>query len=103
MNSSIEKRSLDRAIIITSIPAGLIWFGVLIFLAKWFHFWAGGRLEPGQGTSWFALILLFSLALFACAGGIYSGVRAWGGKSRLRWQIVSLIGAVLALWAVSGD
>lgn len=103
MNSSIQNQSRDRATIVTSIPAALIWFAVLGFLAKWFHAWAMGRLEPGQGTSWAALFVLFLVALLACAGGIYSGVGAWRGKSRLRWQVVSLIGAVLVLWAVSGD
>ena len=101
MNSSIGKRPL--APIVTSIPAGLIWLGALTYLAKWFKFWTGGRLEPGQDTSWIALIVLFSLALLACAGGIYSSVRAWRGKSGLWWQVVSLIGAVLVLLAVSGD
>jgi hypothetical protein len=103
MNNSIAKQSTDRVLFIMSIPVLLIWLGVLAFLVKWFRAWSEGRLEPGQGTSWVALFVLFFVALVVCASGIYLNVRAWQSKSRLTWQILSLIGAVLVLWAVSGD
>ena len=103
MNSSMQNQSIDRPAIITSIPATLIWFGVLAFLAKWLQAWASGRLAPGESSSWAALLVLFLFALLACAGGIYLSIRAWRGKSHFKWQAASLIGAVLLLWTVSGD
>ena len=102
MNRSIGKKSRVPGTMITCILAGLIKLGALTFLTKWFNFWIEGRLAPGQDAPWIALIVLFSLALLACADGTHSSVRAWRGKSRLKWQIASLIGAILALLAVSG-
>ena len=61
MNSSIQNQPIDRATIITSIPATLIWFGVLAFLIKWFQAWASGRLVPGEGSSWLRCLFRSSL------------------------------------------
>lgn len=94
---------MDVGKIITSVLALLVWIGVLAFLAKWFQAWAVGRLEPGVNTSWAALKILFLLACLASAGGMFLSVRAWWGKSHLKWQVVSLITALLTLWAVCGN
>ena len=93
---------MDRATAITSVPAFLLWVGVLAFLAKWFQAWTAGRLEPGANTSMEALLVVFILAALSSVGGIYLSVRAWRRKSQLKWQAVSLIAGILALWAVSG-
>ena len=103
MKSSPQSQSTDRATIVTSIPAALIWFGALAFIAKWFQAWSADNLEAGANTSWGALLVFFFLALLSSAGGIYLSVRAWRGQSNLKWQVGLLIGAALTLWAVSGD
>ncbi len=103
MKRPIEGQSIDRATIFTSLPAALIWLGVLAFLAKWFQAWCAGGLEAGVNTSRRALLVLFLLAFSASVSGICLSVEAWRGKSNLRWQVGSLIGAALTLWAVSGD
>ena len=100
MNRSVQNHRVTK---ITSVPAALTWFGVLAFLAKWFQAWSVGRLEPGSDTSWMALLMVFIVALLASGGGIYLSIRAWQGRSHVKWQVISLIGAVLVLWAVSGD
>jgi len=102
MNSSMPTQTIDRATVIVSVPAFLLWVGVLAFLAKWFRAWAAGRLEPGANTSMEALFVVFLLASLGSVGGIYMSVRAWRRKSELKWQAGSLIAGVLMLWAVSG-
>jgi hypothetical protein len=86
-----------------SYPAFLLWVGVLAFLAKLFQLWAADRLEPRVSTSPEALALAFLAAAAVSLGGILLSVRAWRGRSKVKWQALSLLGAVLVLWAVSGD
>jgi hypothetical protein len=88
--------------IIASVPAAFLWGGVMFFCVKWVHASAVGRLEPGVNTSMGALLVIFLCALLLSLGGIYLCGRAWMGRSSLKWQVVSLIGAVVAFWAVSG-
>jgi hypothetical protein len=103
MKSSSKSHSNGHPVIITSVLALLTWFGVLAFLATWFQAWAVGRLQPADSTSSATLIALFLLAFLASVRGVYLSVRGWRGKSLLKWQVTSLITALLTLWAVSGD
>ena len=86
-----------------SIPATLLWVGVSGFLLKWYQAWTTGNLEPGLGTSWTSLYVIFAIAVLALACGFYLTVMAWIGKSTVRWQIVSIVLGFLFLWAVAGD
>ena len=89
--------------LVASILAFLLWLGVLALLAKWSQAWATGRLEPGASTSLEPLALVFLVAAVASVGGIFLSVRAWRGRSQVKWQALSMLGAALALWAVSGN
>jgi hypothetical protein len=103
MDSSALTQSWRGPTLVASILAFLLWLGVLALLAKWAQAWATGRLEPGASTSLEALALVFLAAAVASVGGIFLSVRAWRGKSQVKWQALSMLGAALALWAVSGD
>ena len=103
MNSSAQNQSTGKLSIVMSVPAAVLWFGVILFCAKWLLASAAGRLEPGANTSMGALLVFFLLALLLSISGIYMCVKAWMSKSNLKWQIVSLIGAVVTFWAVCGN
>jgi hypothetical protein len=103
MNSSTHNQSTGKLSIVVSVPAALLWFGVMFFCAKWLLASAAGRLEPGANTSMGALLVFFLLALLLSIGGIYMCIKAWMSKSNLKWQTVSLIGAVVTFWAVCGN
>ena len=103
MNSSTHNQSTGKLLTVMSVPAALLWFGVMFFCAKWLLASAAGRLEPGANTSMGALLVFFLLALLLSIGGIYLCFKAWMSKSNLKWQIVSLIGAVVTFWAVCGN
>jgi hypothetical protein len=87
----------------TSVPAGLVWIGVLLLLARWAIAAATGHLTPGSQSSWAGLTLLFLIALSAAIAGCYATVQALSGRSSPRWQLASLAAAFFTLWAVSGD
>ena len=103
MNSSTNNHSSGRLSIAMSVPAALLWFGVMFFCAKWILASAAGRLEPGVNTSMGALLVFFLFTLLLSIGGIYLCFKAWMSKSNLKWQTVSLIGAVVTFWAVLGN
>jgi len=103
MKSSANNHSTRKVSIAMSVPAALLWFGVMFFCAKWILASAAGRLEPGANTSMGTLLVFFLLTLLLSIGGIYLCFRAWMNKSNLKWQTVSLIGAVVTFWAVCGN
>ncbi len=93
----------NRWPVLLSVPATFLWLGVGMFLLKWARAWATGRTEPGIGTTWTALYLMFALAALACAGGLCLAIMAWMGKSSIRWQAFSIVLGLVLLWLVSGD
>jgi CDP-diglyceride synthetase len=99
----MHKQSIGRLSIAMSVPAALLWFGVTFFCAKWILASATGHLEPGANTSMRALLVFFLLTLLLSIGGIYLCFRAWMGKSNVKWQTISLMGAVLSFWAICGN
>jgi len=103
MNNSTDYQSHTTLSIVMSIPAALLWFGVMFFCAKWINASAVGRLELGANTSMESLLGFFFLASLLAIGGIYLCFRAWISKSNLKWQTVSLIGGFLTFWAVCGN
>lgn len=94
---------VKRAPVLLSVVALALWITVAAFLLKWFRAWAGGRLEPGINTSWAALYGIFAVAVLALAAGIFLTIRAWQGKSTVRWQVFSILLAALFLLVTSGD
>ena len=100
LDHSIES---NRAPILLSIPATFLWVGVAAFLIKWCWYWSTGNLQPGVGTSWTALLVMFAIATLAVAGGFCLTTMAWIGKSTVRWQIASVVLGFLFLWMVAGD
>ena len=92
----------QRALLI-SIPAAVLWCGAALFLIKWMVYWLKGNLAPGSNTSGAALFVLFFACALAAGSGFYATARAWLGRSNTRWQLLSLFGGILVLWAVSGD
>jgi hypothetical protein len=103
MNSPTHNQSTGRLSIAMSVPAALLWFGAMFFGAKWILASATGHLEPGADTSMGALLVFFLLALLLSIGGIYLCFKAWMSKSNIKWQTISLIGAVVTFWAVCGN
>jgi hypothetical protein len=93
----------NPATILTSVIAFVVWGLVGLCLSRWFMAWTAGNLQPGQGTSWVSLVLLFIIAAMLFLGGLYGSVSAWLGRSATKWQTASLIVAFLTLWAVVGD
>ena len=92
-----------RATVLLSVLALSLWIGVALFLLKWFRAWAAGRLEPGASTSWAVLYGMFAVAVLALACGVFLTIRAWQGKSTVRWQVFSIFLGALFLRAVCGD
>jgi hypothetical protein len=45
----------------------------------------------------------FAVAVLALAAGIFLTIRAWQGKSTVRWQLLSILLGGLSLWATAGD
>ena len=93
----------NRAAILLSIPATLLWAGVSAFLLRWCLAWRAGNFQAGPATSWNALHLVFGIAALAAAGGFSLTAMAWIGKSSVRWQTLSVVLGVLFLWMVAGD
>jgi len=104
MSTQLQERSFksNRATILLSVPATLLWVGVGAFLLRWYFAWGTGNLQPGLRTSWTALYVFFGIATLAVAGGFCLTTMAWIGKSTVRWQIVSVVLGVLFLWMVAG-
>ena len=104
MSTQLQERSFktNRATILLSVPATLLWVGVGAFLLRWYFAWGAGNLQPGLRTSWTALYVVFGIATLAVAGGFCLTTMAWIGKSTVRWQIVSVVLGVLFLWMVAG-
>jgi hypothetical protein len=94
---------LTPAPLLLSVLALSLWIAVALFLLKWIQAWAAGRLEPGIESSSLALYAFFALAVFALAAGIFLTIRAWQGKSTVRWQLLSILLGGLSLWATAGD
>ncbi|GAI91520.1 unnamed protein product [marine sediment metagenome] len=93
---------LSRAPVLLSLPALALWIAVAAFLFKWIRAWSAGHLEPGIETSWATLYGFFAVAVLALAAGLFFTIRAWQGKSTVRWQVLSLLLGVLALWMTCG-
>ena len=102
MTSTTAHRQTEPIPVALSIPATLAWLGVLAFCGRWFWAWSEGRLAPGTNTSWEVLLGFFLVAVLLSAVGLYLSVCAWRGKTNVKWQAASLIGAAVLLWAVSG-
>ena len=102
MSNSTHNQSTGKLSIVMSIPAALLWFGVMFFCIKWLLASTSGRLIPGANTSGEALLVLFLFSLLLAIGGLFSSVMAWMRKSNSKWQILSLIGAFVVFWAVCG-
>jgi len=102
MTQQSHPTKATRAPVLLSVLALSVWIGVALFLLKWIRAWAAGRLEPGIETSWAALYGFFAVAVLALAAGIFLTIRAWQGKSTVRWQVLSIFLAVLSLWATCG-
>ena len=94
---------LTPAPLLLSLLALSLWAGVALFLLKWIRAWAAGRLEPGIESTWLALYAFFAVAVLALAAGIFLTIRAWQGKSTVRWQLLSILLGGLSLWATAGD
>ena len=105
MSTQSQDRSIksNRPTILLSVPAALLWVGVGLFLLRWYCAWWTGNLQPGLGTSWTALYVMFAIAALAVASGFCLTTMAWIGKSTVRWQIFSVVLGVLFLWAVAGN
>ena len=99
----LKTRSSKHRSILLSIPAVLLWLGVGGFLLKWYRAWATNSLEPGLGTSWLTLYIIFAIATLAVASGLWNAVSAWTGKSKEQWQVASIVAGFMFLWSAVGD
>jgi hypothetical protein len=102
MAVTTENRQMRYVQIVLSISAILSWLGALVFCGKWFQAWAEGRLEAGANTSLVGLLGFFLIVALLSIVGLYLGIQTWRDKVSLKWQIASLVTAVIMLWAVSG-
>ena len=91
--------SLGRSI---NLVTGLVWLGVLGFLAKWYHAYQSGNLDAGERTAWSNLVILFAIAFIVAITGIGVAVRGAARPGKLCWQALAGMVALAFLWAVSG-
>jgi hypothetical protein len=89
--------------LVVSVAALSVWLAVAGFLVKWLRAWSAGRLEPGVGSSWSGLYGMFAVAVVALGAGLFLTIRAWLGKSTVKWQVFSIVLAVISLLLVCGD
>ena len=94
---------MKRKALIISIPITAVWIGSAFFFAKWTIYWHKGNLIQGNNTSGTVLFVFFLACLIALVFGFYTTSKAWFGKSNTKWQVISLICAILVLLAVAGD
>ena len=94
---------MKRKAFLISIPAAVVWIGAAFFLVKWTISWLNGNLVPGNNTSGVVLFVFFLACAVAMVFGFYTTAKAWLGKSNTKWQVISLICAILVLLAVAGD
>ncbi|MBC8875715.1 MAG: hypothetical protein H8E44_40325 [Planctomycetes bacterium] len=105
MSAQLHERlaKSNRASILVSVPATLLWAVTGVFLVRWCLTWGAGNLQPGLGTSWTALYMVFGIATLAVVGGFCLTAMAWMGKSTVKWQIVSVLLGIFCLWFIAGD
>lgn len=99
----VERRADVVGRFLVCTPALFAWCLAGASAARWFLRLSQGRLVFGSGMAAGILLLLWGLVLAGACTGAGLACLTCLGFGRKRWQVWSLLGALVALWLASGD